>query len=223
MSTRRIAVMVDGDNISAKHSPRILSEARALGRPDIVRVYAAVDRHSDWLAVTGYRLLHAGSGKNAADLLLCIDAMELALTGEVEAFIIATSDGDFTHLAQRLRERGLDVIGLGEDKAPEGFRASCTEFRPLANGTAPKAGPATHVSAFDKKIRDMIAHHSKNGCGMRIADLSPRMYAEHGTRISAHPERNWRTYLSARPKLYDIDPRGPDAMVRFRPEGFSYH
>jgi hypothetical protein len=225
MVAPRIAVLVDGDNISPKHSSQVISSAEKLGRVDVARVYAAGNQQSDWLTTPGYRLMHAGAGKNSADLLLCIDAMELALIGGMESFVIATSDGDFTHIAQRLRERGLHVLGLGEAKAPKSFRLACTEFLLLqtrqkrTNATvAPEVG---NFSELDRNIRTMIAKHSQKGLGMRIVDLAPKMHAAHGTRISSYPERSWRAYLSQRPALYDLDPRGPDALVRFRPEGFA--
>jgi NYN domain len=224
MADQRVAVLVDGDNVSAKHAAEILARAAQLGRVDIARAYAAVNRPSDWLAAQGYRLLHAGMGKNAADLLLSIDAMELALTSNVETFVIASSDGDFSHLAQRLRERGLHVLGLGEDKAPDGFRRACTDFLTLGLGKMPEPVPATltaeAVGDLDLKIRSMIAQHSTKGLGMRIVELAPKMHATHGTRIGTYPERTWRAYLSKRPALYQLDPRGPEARVRFRPQGF---
>ncbi len=149
--------------------------------------------------------------------------MEFAITGGVDTFAIASSDGDFAHLAKRLREKGLHVLGMGEAKAPDGFRLACTEFRQL--DSEPKRGQAAPTAHgcrdFDFRIRDMIRQHSTNGRGMRIADLAPKMHAAHSTRISTYPERNWRAYLSARPNLYQLDPRGPEAMVRFLPEGFA--
>lgn len=227
MDPRRIAVLVDGDNISARHFAQVIAAASGLGRVDIARVYAAANRPSDWLTLPGYRLMHAGQGKNAADVLLCIDAMELALVGGLETFVIATSDGDFTHLAQRLRERGQHVLGLGEEKAPMSFRLACTDFvllNPLSKCTAepektePVAPPAKPAdkSKLDLDIRSIIAKNSQKGAGMRITDLSAVMYKEHGVRISKYPERSWRGYLSKRPTLYDLDPRGPEAKVRFR-------
>ncbi|MEC5414705.1 NYN domain-containing protein [Aurantimonas sp. C2-5-R2] len=220
---RRVAVLVDGDNMSAKHSARVLSEADKLGRIDVARVYAAANRPSDWLTTPGYRFLHAGAGKNAADLLLSIDAMELALVGGIEAFVLATSDRDFTHLAQRLRERGLYVLGLGEHKATEDFRLSCTEFFPLSSGKSdPHLVAAPNgISDLDQKIRSMIAQQSVNGRGMLISLLGQKMHSAHGTQISTYPERTWRAYLSTRPTLYEIETRGPEAMVRFRSGGFA--
>lgn len=227
MSSRRLALLVDGDNLSAKHSARLLSEADKRGRVDVSRVYASATRSSDWLATPGYRLMHAGAGKNAADLLLSIDAMELALRAGIESFVIASSDGDFTHLAQRLREHGLEVLGMGEAKTPQAFRLACTQFALLAADT-PARTPArdgrcggSRISELDRKIREMIAAHSQEGRGMRIVELGPKMHLAHGTRISSYPDRNWRAYLSGRPALYEVDPKGPEAMVRFRQEGFA--
>ena len=219
-----LAVLVDGDNISGKHADEILSVATKHGEPAVVRVYADAQRSSEWHGAIGYRMLHAGTGKNAADILLALDAIELVLSKDMRCFIIASSDGDFTHLATRLREHGATVIGIGEAKAPNAFRACCSAFveidttRPMR--VVPE--PATIATVLDLKIRAMIATHSKKGAGMRIAELAPKMHSQHGVRISTYSERSWRAYLVARPQLYELDPRGPEAMVRFRPEGFSH-
>lgn len=218
-----VAVLVDGDNISGKHAERILSIASGYGDLKVVRVYVDAQRPSDWHGAIGYRMLHAGTGKNASDLLLALDAMELALSSDMRSFVIASSDGDFAHVAFRLREYGARVVGIGENKAPRAFRACCTDFVELearqAVSLVPK--PQSGVTEMDLMIRAMIAEHSKLGAGMRIAELSPKMHSRHDVRISSYPERSWRAYLAARPTLYDLDPRGPEAKVRFRPEGFA--
>ncbi|MFG6621379.1 NYN domain-containing protein [Sulfitobacter sp. 1A05707] len=217
-----VSVLVDGDNISGKHAGEIFSVAAQYGEPTLARVYTDAQRPSDWHSAIGYRMLHAGTGKNAADILLALDALELALSKNMRCFVIASSDGDFTHLATRLREHGARVIGIGELKAPSSFRACCSDFveigTPLPECLVPK--PPTPATALDQKIRLMIGTHSKKG--MRIVELSSEMHRHHGVRISTYPERSWRAYLSARPILYELDPRGPEAMVRFRPEGFAH-
>ncbi|WP_095588868.1 NYN domain-containing protein [Actibacterium ureilyticum] len=238
--TERLAVLVDGDNISASHADRILKTAEQNGRADVARVYLNAQVNSGWLTAPGYRVMHAGVGKNAADVLLSIDAIELAVAGEVTDFVIATSDGDFTHLALRLREWGAQVTGLGEAKAPDNFRAACSRFvevtapacrvevsvnqslaaRQAANDpTVNDALPC--VSELDLKIRTIIAIGSKAGKGIRISELAPQMHQQHGVKISKLPERTWRAYLSKRPALYALEPRGPEAKVRFLPEGFA--
>jgi uncharacterized protein (TIGR00288 family) len=221
---QRVSVLVDGDNISGKHAGRILSVAARQGDLTVVRVYADAQRPSEWHGAIGYRLLHAGTGKNAADILLALDAMELLLSGDICCFVIASSDGDFAHLATRLREHGARVIGIGEEKAPHSFRACCSDFVEIGTTSAIRlvAPSATGVTELDRQIRGMIATHSKKAEGMRMAELGPKMHSQHGVRISTQPERSWRAYLAARPALYDLDPRGPDAMVRFRPEGFAH-
>lgn len=221
MTIEGMAVLVDGDNVSADHAPRILSHAKGFGRVDVARVYAAGS--SKWLQTPGYRYIHAGCGKNSADIVLSMDAIELALVSGFRTFLIATSDGDFFHVVQRLRERSLRVIGLGGTHASESFRVACSEFRTLP---APDCGtvrsdPTACLSDFDRKIRSIIKQHDNKGRGMRLADLGSRMGVAHGTRISTHPEGNWRAYLTARPSLYQVDPRGPEAMVRFIPQGFA--
>jgi hypothetical protein len=215
----RVAVLVDGDNIGAQHARAILSLAKGLGCVDVARAFGDATRNPGWLSAEGFRFVHSGCGKNATDVLLAIDAMELAICGGIGTVAIASSDGDFSHLAHRLRERGLMVLGIGEAKATPQYRAACTRFEVLP----PSATPAQPCAApsLDQKIRAVIATNSSNGKGMRITDLSPKMKTLHGVQISTLPEKKWRTYLSARPALYELDPRGPDAHVRFKARGFA--
>jgi uncharacterized LabA/DUF88 family protein len=211
-----VALLVDGDNISAAHAAQLIQIASRKGRVTVARVYANLMAATGWQAAPGYRQYHAGIGKNGADLLLSMDAMELALTARIGTFVLASSDGDFTHLALRLRELGHHVEGVGEAKAPAAFRAACLGFTQLQSST-----PAAEFTNFDQQIRSMIAEHSQHGRGMRIVDLGAKMRVRHGAQISARPERNWRGYLAKRPHLFQLDPKGPEAMVRFLPEGFD--
>ena len=221
-----VAVFVDGENISARHAPEIMRIAAHHGPVSIRRVYGNVGLLPRWAEVPGFRLMHSGSGKNAADMLLAIEALELVITEGIATVIIASSDQDFIHLVTRLRERGVAVIGVGEAKTSAMFREMCQEFMQVGDVT-PEVKPAAQVdklagiSEFDLKIREVIAAGSTKGAGVRIADLAPVMYTKHKVKISTLPERTWRAYLNARPKLYDLDPRGPDAKVRFKSQAFG--
>lgn len=220
--TARFAVLIDGDNIGAQHGARISRIAQAQGRVDVCRVYADLSQRRDWMDQTGFRLIHAGTGKNASDILLSIDAMELALRDGIDGFVLASSDGDFTHVAQRLRENGNHVIGIGEPKTPDSFRVACAAFEYLGPPPSPSPTPSpSPATELDRKIKTMIASHSEKGQGMRIADLAPKMHSSHRIKISSLPEKTWRGYLSKRPMLYNLDAKGPQAKVRFRPEGFA--
>lgn len=216
ISKPRTAVFVDGDNISPSRANEILEVAQAYGQLTLARVYCDGRRPSGWSQTPGYRMIHAGAGKNSADLLLAIDATEAALSHGFESVIIASSDGDFQHLAIRLRERGHFVLGLGEQKAPDRFRAACSAFTRLSDPTTPDC-----PTEVDQQIHAVIATHGVPGQGLPISALGPKMHAMHEVRISTLPEKSWREYLDKRPALYDLDPKGPEANVRCRPEGFA--
>ena len=221
--TRRIAILVDGDNTSHAQAARIMHAAAAMGRVDLARVYGNAAQPSGWLAAPGFRMIHSGCGKNAADVLLCIEAMELALTGDWAGVVIASSDGDFVHLAQRLRDRGLEVLGIGTDKAPARFRAACSTFVVLTESVAPlpPAPKLQQPTELDRQIRAVIGNGSEKGQGILLSALNGPMVRDYRVHIASLPERNWRAYLSARPDLYALEPKGPDARVRYRAAGFG--
>lgn len=232
--TVRVAVLVDGDNFPATGARAIDHLARAHRRVDVQRCYLNAQKTSGWAETPGYRLLHAGAGKNAADLLLSIDAMELAMSSDIGLFVLASSDGDFTHLATRLRERGLTVLGIGEAKAPAAFRCACSGFTEVQVAARPAALPKPAPKAptpptpralppglgLDETIRREIARHSQQGKGMLITELAPLMHHSYGVKISEQPGKTWRAYFSARPHLFALDPKGQQSRVRFHPEGF---
>ena len=136
MEDINIAMLIDADNVSAKYIPGILSELSKFGKITVRRMYGdwSQDRLHSWLnRASGYSLTpvmqpNNTPGKNASDIGLIIDAMDILYTGDVQGFCIVSSDGDFNKLATRLREAGKVVIGMGEKKTPESFRVSCERF-----------------------------------------------------------------------------------------------
>lgn len=131
-----LALLIDVDNVSARYIERILSELSNYGKITIRRMYGDWSqlRLKKWLGVASrYSLTpvmqtNATPGKNASDIGLIIDAMDILFGGDVEGFCIVSSDSDFNRLATRIREAGKLVIGMGEKKTPESFRASCERF-----------------------------------------------------------------------------------------------
>ena len=136
MEDINIAMLIDADNVSSKYIPGILSELSKFGKITVRRMYGdwSQDRLHSWLnQASGYSLTpvmqpNNTPGKNASDIGLIIDAMDILYTGDVQGFCIVSSDGDFNKLATRLREAGKVVIGMGEKKTPESFRVSCERF-----------------------------------------------------------------------------------------------
>lgn len=214
----RVALLVDGDNISSDHAGRIIMAACRHGEITIRCIYGNAAQAKGWTAAPGFRFVHAGCGKNATDVLLAIEAVDLSHTGTAEVFALASSDRDFSHLAHHLRERGFPVIGIGEEKAPDGWRKACTRFHDIGEKAAePGAAvpkPIAALATMDQQIRAVIVEAGDlHGCP--IAEIGAQMHKRHGTRISTLPETNWRSYLEARPTLYACDPRGPQASVRW--------
>ena len=136
MEDINIALLIDADNISAKYSSLSLSELSKYGKITVRRMYGdwSQDRLHSWMkqssrySLTPVMQPNNTPGKNASDIGLIIDAMDILYTGEVQGFCIVSSDGDFNKLATRLREAGKVVIGMGEKKTPQSFRVSCERF-----------------------------------------------------------------------------------------------
>lgn len=136
---RRLAVLIDAENISTKYIKVVLDEISNYGIATYKRAYG------DWTApvlkgwkdevlknsITPMQTYSYTQGKNSTDSAMIIDAMDILYSGKVDGFCIVSSDSDFTRLATRLREAGMLVIGMGEKKTVEAFRTSCTTFKYL--------------------------------------------------------------------------------------------
>ena len=135
-ASRRLAMLIDGDNAEAKLLDRMLGEASKHGTVTIRRIYGdwTCNEMSQWRDVanryafqTPHQLSYT-KRKNATDTFMIIDAMDILHSGHVEGFCIVSSDSDFTGLAKRIRERGMLVIGMGRKTTPESFRKACEVF-----------------------------------------------------------------------------------------------
>ena len=131
---KKLAVLIDADNASAKNLKPIMDEVTKYGMPTIKHAYGDWTKLANWKDV----LLEVGAvpvqqyaytmGKNATDAALMIEAMDILHDGVVDGFVIVSSDSDFTPLALRLRESGKMVLGIGEMKTPKPFIKACDKF-----------------------------------------------------------------------------------------------
>lgn len=221
LAAQEVALLIDGENLSSKHVGKLIVAAGRLGPLRIKRIYGNASRVPGWDTAPGFRMMHSGCGKNSADMLLVIEAMDLLWSAGIKTFVIATSDGDFSHLAHYIRECGAQIIGIGEAKAPDVFRKACTRFLELPcpksiEAAPPKSTPVepkVKVSPVDQKIQAYIKGNGAN-TGVKIQDLGVHMNRRHLIKISTLPEKTWRKYLTDRPDLFACDPRGQEARVR---------
>ena len=131
-----LAVLIDGDNITSSYVTEMMGEIAKYGNPTIKRIYGdwTSPHLSKWKnlllenAITPIQQYAYTSGKNATDSAMIIDAMDILYSEKVNGFCIVSSDSDFTKLATRLREAGMQVIGIGEKKTPNPFIVSCDKF-----------------------------------------------------------------------------------------------
>lgn len=132
----RLAVLIDGDNAPRDCLKGIMEEIAIYGTPMIKRIYGdwASQGLVSWKnsllenAVTPKQQFAYTSGKNATDSAMIIDAMDILYTGKTDGYVLVSSDSDFTPLAIRLRESGMYVIGIGEEKTPKAFVQACDKF-----------------------------------------------------------------------------------------------
>ena len=132
-----LAVLIDADNISAKYAEAMFEEIASFGEASIRRIYGdfAGGGPQGWskdklaaLAIIPHQQFSHTTGKNSSDIALVIDAMDILHTGRFDGFVLVSSDSDFTRLASRIREHGLDVYGMGMRKTPAAFVKACKRF-----------------------------------------------------------------------------------------------
>ena len=139
--TKKLALLVDGDNAQPKILDLILEEASKYGKVTIRRIYGdwTTPQMNKWknilndIAFNPIQKFSYTSGKNSTDSALIIDAMDILHAGQVDGFCIVSSDSDYTGLAKRIREDGVFVMGIGEKKTPNAFVRSCEIFTYVEN------------------------------------------------------------------------------------------
>lgn len=192
---RNIALLIDADNASSSTLDPVLTVLAELGTVNIRRVYG------NWTkpALKGWRDMTVRygiepqqqfdltKGKNATDMKMTIDAMDLLYRGRVHGFGIMSSDSDFMPLAMRIRQDGLPVYGFGTAKTPEAFKQACTRFidvgalhaAPQPEAPAPNGKAAVDpdllkllVDAYDAVKRDERGFASLSELGERAGNRS---------------------------------------------------
>ena len=139
MDTNKFAVLIDSENVSYRYVDIIMDELAKEGTITYRRIYGDFSSSltrgwKDTLlqySIIPVQSFPYTSGKNSTDATMVIDAMDILYTGKVDGFCLVSSDCDFTRLASRLKEAGMKVIGMGEQKTPPAFVAACSEFKYL--------------------------------------------------------------------------------------------
>lgn len=192
----RLAVLIDADNTSPRIADGLFEEIAQVGEASVRRIYGdfSQGRSKGWAdilakhAIIPQQQFAYTTGKNASDITLVIDAMDLLHSGRFDGFCLVSSDSDFTRLAARIREQGVDVFGFGEQKTPESFRQACRRFIytenlvpdaavNVASATKQALQPASRAKSIIKKA--ILQMETEDGwaplgaVGTQLANLAP--------------------------------------------------
>ncbi|MCR5267410.1 MAG: NYN domain-containing protein [Lachnospiraceae bacterium] len=185
---RRMAVLIDSENVSPKYVKYIFDEISNYGIATYKRAYGdwASRTSSGWKeillknAITPVQQYGYTQGKNSTDSAMIIDAMDILYSGRVDGFCIVSSDSDFTRLAGRLRESGMLVIGMGEKKTVEAFRTSCSLFKYLeVLAEEEDQNPEISREEVEETIFKIIADNDANDKETTVGELGNKLSNRH--------------------------------------------
>lgn len=202
---KRFAVLIDADNVSSKYVKYILDEISKYGVITYKRIYGDWTKHENasWKeillenSILPIQQYEYTTGKNATDCAMIIDAMDILYSNKVEGFCLVSSDSDFTRLAARLRESGMMVVGMGEKKTPEAFRASCERFTYLdvlaedeeqdIDGHINEFATKMDLQVIENAMIKIIMENEDDGKETGIGELGSRL-------IKMYPDFDVRNY-----------------------------
>lgn len=179
----KLAVLIDGDNIPSAYIKEMMEEIAKYGNPTIKRIYGDWTKPhlSKWKnlllenAITPIQQYGYTTGKNATDSAMIIDAMDILYSEKVDGFCLVSSDSDFTRLATRLREAGMQVFGIGEKKTPNPFIVACDRFiyiEILKTQSEEDETESTESKSAEKHSVDKITPKVINLIASTISDLA---------------------------------------------------
>lgn len=231
----RLAVLIDADNASAKIADGLFEEIAKIGEASVRRIYGdfSSSRSKAWTdilakhAIVPQQQFAYTAGKNASDITLVIDAMDLLHSGRFDGFCLVSSDSDFTRLASRIREQGVDVFGFGEQKTPESFRQACRRFiytenlLPGASTDTADSGPASKplqpLSNAVALLRKIISQLDSEDGWVRLGGVGTQL-------ANAHPDFDPRNYgfrklsdLVRKTEEFEIRQDGQSTSIKAKP------
>ena len=233
----KIALLIDAENTSVKYLDVVLKELKQYGDISFQRMYGDFSnpKMSDWAkrgldyAIVPIHQAIYKTGKNAADIMLVIDAMDILYQNNVDGFCIVTSDSDFTRLANRLREGGKRVIGMGKSDASKTFISACNEYKFLDkitddendsyDGPDKKDSAVTPLSEIKMAINYIVQQAESRGEEAYLGSTKSQLQRE----FADFDERNYgytlfRKFIEDETK-FEVKQKGSSAyIVRKQPE-----
>ena len=228
----QFAVLIDADNVSSKYAGTIFEELEKYGLSSYRRIYGNWARANGWnerilleYSIMPVQQFSYTTGKNATDMAMAIDAMDILYKNKVQGFCLVTSDSDFTRLAMRLREENMFVLGMGESKTPVALTRACNRFIHLnlvdeqsknTEETSGQESEEQNVTPISEVRKAVVALINENG-GNKV-DLS-RIGSRLNDKFSDFDVRNYGyTKLSTL-----IDQELPDMSMSMNKSSSQYY
>lgn len=221
-----IALLIDADNAVPDHLDPVLTALAELGTVNIRRAYGNWTKPAlkPWeamalrYAIEPQQQFDLTKGKNATDMKMTIDAMDLLHGGRVDGFGLMSSDSDFMPLASRIRQHGLPVYGFGRSTTPEGFRQACTRFIDVEGlGPIDAAAKQRVAPSEDKALIELLSNAID---ASKRDDQGFASLGEVGKLAGNRSPFDARSYGVAR--LSDLVEKIPSFKVERRPNGAVY-
>lgn len=212
-----IALLVDADNAALDSLDQVLAALATQGQVQIRRAYGnwfktALRSWDAELNRRGFRAIQQSDpvkGKNATDLALVIDAVDLHHTVAPDVFALVSSDSDYTPLAHYLRERGVTVLGFGRPTTAASFQAACSTFTAIqgngASAPSSTAGAAKQKTETKRQptltemLAGAIAKNADKQGWARVSAVANHMRQHHGQTSKDHGKATWTKVLKALP------------------------
>lgn len=189
-----VAILIDAENMLPSHADLIFDHAASLGTVVHREIYGAASALTAWVAPVLKYAIHsnltikAAKGKNSSDIALVIGAMDLVAAGDTEAVIIASSDSDFSSLSVRLRNAGMQVIGMGTEKSNDLWRMACSTFVVLDPQKSQSQARSQGRSQAQQKAKP--AQPAKQAAAAQPAPEQPKQNQNKPQKAATHEERS---------------------------------
>ncbi len=220
-----IALLIDADNADLGTIERVLAELADQGDVRIRRAYgnwfkSGLKAWDAQLTGHGIRAVQQSDpvkGKNATDLALVIDAVDLHHTMRPDVYALVSSDSDYTPLAHYLRERGAKVLGFGRPNTAASFQAACTTFTPIQPATASAVKPKTEPArppTLAQLLTEAIRNNADKQGWARVGVVANHMRQHHGQAAKDHGKASWTKVLESLPGFEFRDKGTTSVAVR---------
>ncbi|HVU10361.1 MAG TPA: NYN domain-containing protein [Phototrophicaceae bacterium] len=237
VESRRIAMLIDGDNAQASLIGEMLAEAGKYGLVTIRRVYGdwTTANMGGWKetlqthAIQPIQQFRYTVGKNATDSAMIIDAMDILYTVNVDGFCLVSSDSDYTRLATRIREKSLFVMGIGKQLTPNAFVKACDIFVYTENLVKPSPNPSPRKTKTKAKLSRDLESLFKRAFDLAVQDDGWAFLGALGHQLhQLDPSFDSRTYgykqlsllVNAHSELFEVNQvQGQGVYVRLKRDG----